>query len=114
MAHEVCDVIFLCKHTSYCFSNMGKTPKSQLIEVQNLVKSQFSNMDLMWNNGIRHGCQNKVSTKITYIPYARDSEFLEDEHENMNTLVEWNIHKNLPPQKDVKHLTIKNHLDHTW
>jgi hypothetical protein len=92
---------------------MGKIPKSQSIDVQNLGKSQFSKMDLMWNNGIQHGGQSKVSIKITYIPYARDLKFLKDECENMNTPVEWNIHKNLPPQKDVKHLTIKNHLEHT-
>jgi hypothetical protein len=55
-----------------------------------------------------------MSTKIVYIQYVPVLEFLEGEHGNMNTLVEWNIHKKIPPQKDVKHLSIKNHLEHTW
>jgi hypothetical protein len=42
-----------------------------------------------------------VSIEIAYIPYAHILEFLEGEHGNMNTRVEWNIHKNLPPQKDA-------------
>jgi hypothetical protein len=28
--------------------------------------------------------------------------------------MEWNMHKNLPPQKDTKTPSIKNHLGHTW
>jgi hypothetical protein len=71
-------------------------------------------MDLVWSISIWHKGQNKMSTKIVYIQYVRVLEFLEGEHGNMNTLVEWNIHKKIPPQKDVKHLSIKNHLEHTW
>lgn len=55
-----------------------------------------------------------MSTEIAYIRYVHVLEFLEGERGNMNTLVEWNIYKNFPPQKDVKHLSIKNHLEHTW
>jgi hypothetical protein len=71
-------------------------------------------MDLMWNIGIWHGGQNKVSIEIAYIPYACVIEFLEGECGNMNTPMELNIHKNLPPKEYVKHPTIKNHLGHTW
>jgi hypothetical protein len=28
--------------------------------------------------------------------------------------MEWNMHKNVPPQKDIKTPSIKNHLNHTW
>jgi len=28
--------------------------------------------------------------------------------------MEWNIHKNMPAQKDVKNPTIRHHLGHTW
>jgi len=41
-------------------------------------------------------------------------EFLEGEWGDAKTLVEWNMHKNLPPQKDIKTPSIKNHLGHTW
>jgi hypothetical protein len=32
----------------------------------------------------------------------------------MQTMVKWNISKNLSLQQDVKKSTIKNHLGHTW
>ncbi len=34
--------------------SMGRTPLSQSIEIQNLAKSHFSNVDLVWKDGFRH------------------------------------------------------------
>jgi hypothetical protein len=47
---------------------MGQTPLSQSIKIQNLAKSPFSNVDLVWKDGFRHGGQNKVAFKTIYIP----------------------------------------------
>ncbi len=82
--------------------------------VQNPTESPFSNKDLVWTSGIRHGGQNKVTIQFAYVPYARISEFLEGERRDTNTPVEWNVYKNFPNQMDVKQPTIKNHLGHTW
>ncbi len=84
--------------------------KSQSIEIQNPTKSPFSNVDLVWKNGFRHGGQNKVVIETTYIPHA--SKFLQGEQRDIQTPVEWNIQKNLSPQQNVKILTIKNHFRH--
>jgi hypothetical protein len=35
--------------------NMGQTPLSQSIEIQNLAKSHFLNVDLVWKDGFKHG-----------------------------------------------------------
>jgi hypothetical protein len=51
--------------------SMGQTPLSQSIEIQNLAKSPFSNVDLLWKNWFKHGGQNKVAIETTYIPHAR-------------------------------------------
>jgi len=59
--------------------SMGRTPLSQSIEIQNLAKSPFSNVDLVWKDGFMHGGQNKVAIETTYIPHARVFEFLQDE-----------------------------------
>jgi hypothetical protein len=40
--------------------------------------------------------------------------FKNGEHMDKGILMEWNMHKNLPLQKDVKHPTTNNHLGHTW
>jgi hypothetical protein len=93
---------------------MGKIPKFQAIEVQNPMKVPFSNKDLMWTNGVQHGAQNKMSTKIAHVPYVCVSIFLESEHKDMDTFVGWPMHKNVPPQMNIKHLTIKTHLGHAW
>ncbi len=55
-----------------------------------------------------------VAIEITYISHARVSEFLQGEQRDMQTIVEWNISKKFSPQQNVKKLTIKNHLGHTW
>jgi len=69
---------------------MGKIPKSHSIHVQNLTKSPFSNKDLVWRSGLRHGRQNKVTIQFAYVPYAHISEFLGGEQGDMSTHVEWN------------------------
>ncbi len=49
------------------------------------------------------GSRNKVAIEFTCIPYAYVLKFLESERGDVQTLVEWNKHKNLPPhQTNVK------------
>jgi hypothetical protein len=93
--------------------SIGWTPLSQSIEIQNLAKSPFSNVDLVWKDGFKHGGQNKVTVETTYIPHVHVSEFLQGEWGDMQIAVKWNISKNLSPQQDVKKLMIENHLGHT-
>jgi hypothetical protein len=76
--------------------------------------SLVSNADLVWKNGFRHGGQNKVAIEVPCIPQGRVSKFLEDEQRDMQTLVEWNKHKNLAPQEKVEKPIINNHIGHTW
>ena len=95
-------------------SIMGRVPKSHSIHVQNPTKSPFSNKDLVWTSGIRHGGQNKVTIQFAYVPYARILKFLEGERGDTNTHVEWNVYKNFPSQTNVKQPTIKNHLRYIW
>ncbi len=47
--------------------------------------------------------------EIAYIPHACVFEFLQGEQGDMQSVVEWNISKNLSPHKYVK-----NHFGHTW
>jgi hypothetical protein len=56
---------------------MGQAPKAQSIQVQISTKSPFSNVDLVWVKGERHGGSNKKSIDVTYIPYACVQDFLE-------------------------------------
>jgi hypothetical protein len=74
----------------------------------------FTNKDLVWMSRIRHGGKNNVNIQFNYVPYACISKFLENERGDISTPVEWNVYKNFPNQTDVKQLTIKNHLGHTW
>jgi hypothetical protein len=57
---------------------------------------------------------NNKSIDVAYIPYACVQDFLEGEWIDLHTPMEWNIHKNMPTQKDVKNPTIQCHLGHTW
>ncbi len=52
----------------------------------------------MWTLKVRHGGKNKVLIKIAYIAHANVCEFLEGERDDVETLLEWIMHKNLPPQ----------------
>jgi hypothetical protein len=58
---------------------MGRTPLSQSIKIQNLVKSPYSNVDLVGKDEFKHGGQNKVAIETANIPHARVSDFLEGE-----------------------------------
>jgi hypothetical protein len=71
-------------------------------------------MDLMWILGVRHKGENKASIGIAYIPHACVFEFLEGEQGDAKTLMEWNIHKKLASQKDIKNPSIKKHQGHIW
>jgi hypothetical protein len=85
----------ICRTTSYGITNMGQIPLFQSIQVQNPTMSPFSNVDLVWKNGFRHGGHNKVAIEITYIPPTRISKKLECEQGDMQTPIEWNKNKNL-------------------
>jgi len=98
---------------SFVIQSMGWPPLSQSIKIQTPAKSHFLNVDLVWKDGFRHGGQNKVVIETAYISHACVFEFLQGEWGDMQIVVKWNISKNLSPQ-DVKKLTIKNHLRHTW
>jgi hypothetical protein len=56
---------------------------------------------------VKHRKVNKASIEIAYIPHAHVSEFLEGERGDAKTPMEWNIHKKLAPQKDIKNPSIK-------
>jgi hypothetical protein len=63
---------------------------------------------------MKHGGTNKMLIEIAYITHAHVYEFLEGKQGDVETPVEWNTRKNLPPQKDIKTPSIKNHLSHIW
>jgi hypothetical protein len=71
-------------------------------------------MDLMWILGVKPKGVNKASIEIAYIPHACLFEFLEGEQGDAKTLMEWNIHKKLASQKDIKNPSIIKHQGHTW
>jgi hypothetical protein len=77
--------------------SMGWTPLSQSIEIQNLAKSPFSNQDLVWKDGFRHGNQKKVAIETTHIPHACVFELLQGEWRDTQTMIKWNMSKNLSP-----------------
>jgi len=60
------------------------------------------------------GGTNKMSIEIAYITHACVCDFLEGEQNDVETPLDINMHKNLPPQKDIKTPLINNHLCHTW
>jgi hypothetical protein len=93
---------------------MGWTPLSQSIEIQNLAKSPFSNVDLVWKDGFRHGNQNKLAIETAYIPHACVFYFFA-RWTKVYANYDWvNISKNLSLQEDVKKPMMKNHLGHSW
>jgi hypothetical protein len=71
-------------------------------------------MDLLWILGVRHKGVNKAAIEIAYIPHVCVFEFLEGEQGDAKTLMEWNIHKKLASQKDIKNPSIKKHQGHAW
>ncbi len=86
---------FYYKGNSSTIQTMGRISLAQFIKIQNQTKSPSSNVDYMQKDGLRHGGQNKMVIKTTYIPHACDSLFLQGEWGDMQTLVEWNIQKKL-------------------
>jgi len=46
--------IFYYKVISLTILNMGWISLSQSIEIQNLAKSPFSNVDMVWKDGFKH------------------------------------------------------------
>jgi hypothetical protein len=64
---------------------MGWTPKSQIIKVQNLTKSRFPNLNLMWKKGEWHGSTNKISIECSSIPHGCVHEVLEGELGDFHT-----------------------------
>jgi hypothetical protein len=56
-------------------------------------------VDLVWIPRVRYGGTNKVLIEIAYIAHERVCEFLEGERSDVETLVEWNTHKNLPHKR---------------
>jgi hypothetical protein len=71
------------KFIPLAIQNMGWIPLSQSIEIQNRTKSPFSNVDLVWKYGFKHGGQNKVAIETTYIPHVHVFEFFQGEWRDM-------------------------------
>jgi hypothetical protein len=49
---------------------MGCASKSQYIKIQNLKKSHFNNMDVVWKKDVRHGRAHIIEVECAYIPHA--------------------------------------------
>jgi hypothetical protein len=78
---------------------MGQAPKVQSKQVQNPTKLPFSNVDLVWVKSEDHGGSNKKSIDVTY---AHVQDILEGKWGDLCAPMEWNIHKNMLAQKNVK------------
>ncbi len=70
----------------------------------------------MWVKDEHYRGSNKKSIDVAYNPYPRVQDFLKGEQGDLHTSMEWNIHKNIHAQKDVKNPTILIHhcIRHTW
>jgi hypothetical protein len=55
-----------------------------------------------------------IEVECTYIPHARVLKFLNSEQNHEDSLMVWNIYKQVPPQENVKMPRIQNHLGHIW
>ncbi len=105
---------FLVQSTQGIVLNMGRASKSQYIEIHNPKKSSFNNMDLVWKNDVWHGRAHIIKVECAYIPHAWILKFLNGERNHEDSLMEWNIYKWVPSQKNVKMPRIQNHLSHIW
>jgi hypothetical protein len=76
---------------------MGCASKPQSIEIQNLRRSPFNNMDLVWRKDVRHGRAHIIKVEYAYIPHSRVLKFLNGEQSHEDSLMEWNIYKQVPP-----------------
>jgi len=86
-------LFFLVQLAQGIVSNMGCASKSQYIKIQNLKKSPFNNMDLVWKKYVRHGRAHIIEVECAYIPHARILQFLNGERNHEDSLMEWNIYK---------------------
>jgi hypothetical protein len=84
-------------YTTWLFLQQSKHGVNS-IKIENSAKSFFSNVDLVWKDEFRHKGQNKVAIETAYISHAYVSKLLESEERDMQTLIKWNVPKNLPPQ----------------
>ncbi len=92
---------------------MGWAPKAKVYKSKTQPSHQV-HVHLVWVKGKRHERSNKKSINVGSIPYTCVQDLLEGEWGNLHTPMEWNIHKNMPAQKDVQNPTIRHHLEHTW
>ncbi len=65
---QVGDLYYMIIYST--IQSMGQTPLSQSIKIQNLAKSHFSNVDLVWKDGFRYEGKNKVAIETTYISHV--------------------------------------------
>ncbi len=107
-------LFFLVQLAQGIVLNMGRASKSQYIEIQNLKKSPFNNMDLVWKKYVWHGGAHIIEVECAYIPHAQILEFLNGEQSHEDSLMKWNIYKRVPSQENVKMPRIQNHLGHIW
>jgi hypothetical protein len=49
---------------------MGCASKSQYIKIQNLKKSPFNNIDVVWKKDVQHGRAHIIEVECAYIPHA--------------------------------------------
>jgi len=59
-------------------------------------------MGLVWKKDVQHGRAHIIEVDCAYISHAQVSEFLNGEQSHENSLMEWNIYKQIPPQENVK------------
>jgi len=93
---------------------MGHASKSQFIEIQNPKRLPFNNMDLVWRKDVWHGGAHIIGVECAYIPHAQVLKFLNSEQNHEDSLMEWNIYKQVSTQENVKMPRIQNHLNHIW
>ncbi len=67
--------------SAYIFLEYKHGLNSQITinQVQSPTKTPFSNVDLVWIHGVKHGGEIEVSNKIVHITHAHVSRFLEGE-----------------------------------
>jgi hypothetical protein len=56
-------MFFLHDHT-HLVSTMGCALKFQSIDIQNLKRSPFNNMDLVWTNDVQHGGAHIIKLNV--------------------------------------------------
>jgi len=59
----------------WTIQSMGQILLSQSTKIQNMARSFFWNVDLVWKDGFKHKSQNKVAMELAYIAYVHVFEF---------------------------------------